>query len=185
MTWLIAGLILFLGIHSARAIPGLRAAMVSGFGAGGYKLLYSLISIVGFGLIIWGAINAHPSPTLWDPPAWTRTLALVAVPVSLILLVSTYTPGHIRHTVRHPMMLAVFIWSGAHLLANGELANIILFGSFFAWSIIVLVPAFVRGGAPSTPPGWGGDVTALIVGGLIAAALARFHLFLFGVAVIG
>lgn len=185
MTLLIVGLVLFLGIHSVRIVPGLRAGMVKGFGAGGYKLLYSLLSIAGFVLIIWGKIQAHPSEMIWDPPVWSRTLALIAVPLSLILLISTYTPGHIRHTVRHPMMLAVFIWSGAHLVANGEMASIVLFGSFFVWSFLVLIPAFIRGGAPSTPPGWGGDVTAVVIGGLIAAALARFHLYLFGVAVIG
>lgn len=185
MVWLIAGLVLFLGIHSAGIVPGIRAGLVKGFGPGGYKVLYSLISITGFALIIYGAINAHPSETLWDPPAWTRSLALVAVPVSLILLISTYTPGHIRHAVRHPMMLGVFVWSGAHLIANGELASVVLFGSFFAWSVLSLSVAFAKGGAPSTPPGWGGDVTAVIVGALISAALARFHLYLFGVAVIG
>lgn len=185
MTWLIVGLVLFLGIHSIRIIPGMRDAMVKGFGAGGYKLLYSLISIAGFVLIVWGKVEAHPSEMIWDPPLWTRTLALIAVPVSLILLVSTYTPGHIRRAVRHPMMLAVLVWSGSHLAANGELASVILFGSFFVWSVLVLIPAYLRGGAPSTPPGWGGDVTAVVIGGLLAAALARFHLYLFGVAVIG
>lgn len=186
MILLISGLILFMGIHSVRLIPGGRNAMISGFGAGGYKVLYSLVSLIGLGLIIFGKIQAHPSETVWLAPEWGRLAALVVVPVSLILIVAAYTPSHIRRFVQHPMLLAVLLWSGAHLVANGELSAVLLFGAFFAWSLVSLLAAFIRGDHPPNPPkGWGGDVVAIIIGILIATLLARFHLYLFGVGVIG
>lgn len=177
---------MFLGIHSVRLVPGARAALVSGFGEGGFKVLYTLISLIGFGLIIFGKIQAHPSETLYYPPEWGRTLALVAVPVALILIVAAYTPSHIRRFVQHPMLLAVALWSGAHLAANGERAAVYLFGAFFVWSLATMIAAFIRGDHPPKPPqGWGGDVVAIVIGALVAAILARFHVYLFGVGIIG
>ncbi|MEE2524748.1 NnrU family protein [Hyphobacterium sp. HN65] len=186
MIFLIIGLVLFIGIHSIRLIPGGRNAMISGFGPGGFKVLYSLISLVGFGLIIYGKIEAHPTDSLYYPPEWGRTLALFAVPAALILIVAAYTPSHIRRFVQHPMLLAVVLWSGAHLMANGERAAVYLFGAFFVWSVLTLIAAFIRGDHPPKPPeGWGGDVVAIVIGALFAALLARFHLYLFGVGIIG
>jgi uncharacterized membrane protein len=186
MVLLIAGLVLFLGIHSIRLIPGGRAAMISGFGPGGYKILYSLISIIGLGLIIYGKIQAHPSDSLWIAPEWGRTAALFAVPIAMILLIAANTPSHIRRFVQHPMLLGVMLWSGAHLAANSERAAVYLFGSFFVWALVTMIVAFIRGDhAPKPPKGWGGDVVALVIGALAAALLVRFHLYLFGVAVVG
>lgn len=186
MILLIAGLVLFMGIHSVRLVPGGRNAMISGFGAGGYKVLYSLISLAGLILIILGKIQAHPSATVWLAPEWGRMAALIAVPVSIILLVAAYTPSHIRRFVQHPMLLAVLLWSGSHLAANGELSAVLLFGAFFLWSLVSILAAFIRGDHPPKPPkGWGGDVVAIIIGVLIATLLARFHLYLFGVGIIG
>lgn len=185
MTILIAGLVLFLGIHSARLIPGARSGLISGFGEGGYKVIYALVSLTGFALIIWGKISAHPSDLLYTPPEWSRLAALIAMPLALILLVSAYTPSHLRRFVQHPMLIAVVLWSGTHLAANGEQAAIILFGAFFAWSVILLIASFLRGDHPPDPPkGWGGDVVAFVIGALAAALLVRFHVNLFGVGVI-
>lgn len=186
MILLISGLVLFMGIHSIRLIPGGRNAMISGFGAGGYKVLYSLVALIGLVLIIFGKIQAHPSEALWLAPEWGRLAALIAVPVSLILIVAAYTPSHIRRFVQHPMLLAVLLWSGAHLAANGELSAVLMFGAFFVWSLGSIIAAFIRGDHPPRPPeGWGGDVVAIIIGILIAVLLARFHLYLFGVGIIG
>lgn len=184
MALLITGLVMFLGIHSVR-IFGLRGAFSDAIGPGGYKLLYTVVSVIGLALIIFGKWQAHPTPNLYYPEEWTRTLALFAIPVSLILLVSAYTPSHIRKFVRHPMLLAVFIWAGTHLLANGEQAAVILFAGFFVWSGLSLASAYIRGGQPDAPKGWGGDVTAIVLGALVSALFARFHPLLFGVDIIG
>lgn len=186
MIFLIIGLVLFLGIHSVRLVPGGRNAMISGFGPGGFKVLYSLISIVGLGLIIFGKIQAHPSDMLWEAPEWGRLAALIAVPVSLILIVAANTPSHIRRFVQHPMLIGVLLWSGSHLAANSERAAVYMFGAFFAWSLVTLIAAFIRGDhAPVPPKGWGGDVVAIVIGALVAVLLARFHLYLFGVGIVG
>ncbi len=186
MILLITGLVLFMGIHSIRLIPGGRNAMISGFGAGGYKVLYSLVSLIGLAFIIFGKIQAHPSGTVWLVPEWGRLAALIAVPVALVLIVAAYTPSHIRRFVQHPMLLGVLLWSAAHLAANGELSAVLMFGAFFIWSLISILAAFIRGDHPPKPPtGWGGDVVAIIIGILIATLLARFHLYLFGVGIIG
>ncbi|WP_421791337.1 NnrU family protein [Hyphobacterium sp.] len=185
MTLLIVGLILFIGMHSARLIPGARGAFINGFGPGGFKVIYALVSLIGFVLIIWGKIAAHPSEMLYQAPEWSRMAALIAMPVALILIASAYTPSHIRRFVQHPMLFAVAIWSGVHLAANGEIAAVILFGAFFGWSLLLLIASFLRGDHPPDPPkGWGGDVVAIVAGALAAALLVRFHVNLFGVGVI-
>lgn len=183
MEFLIAGLVLFLGIHSVRLV-GLRSPMIAMMGQGGYSIVYSLISAIGLALIVYGHVLAHPSASVWAPPEWTRTLALVLVPVSLVLLVSAYLPGHIRSGVRHPMTLGVLLWSVAHLAANGEVASFILFGSFALWSLLTLLSAYVRGGSFATEGSWKADAAAIVIGLVAAGLLAWFHMQLFGVAVV-
>ena len=181
---LILGLVIFLGVHTSRVI-GVRALVVRAIGEPLYAAFYSVVSAIGLALIIYGHIWAHPSPNLWSPPEWSRTLALVAVPVSMVLLVATYLPSHIRSITRHPMSLAVFLWSGSHLLANGELASALLFGGFCAWSAVLLIDLYLRGGAFDRPGSWWADLVAVGVGLGAAAGVALFHMQLFGVAVIG
>ena len=181
---LILGLVIFLGVHTSRVI-GVRALVVRAIGEPLYAAFYSVVSAIGLALIIYGHILAHPSPNLWSPPEWSRTLALVAVPVSMVLLVATYLPSHIRSITRHPMSLAVFLWSGSHLLANGELASALLFGGFCVWSAVLLIDLYLRGGAFDRPGSWWADLVAVGVGLGAAAGVALFHMQLFGVAVIG
>ncbi|MHA6288344.1 NnrU family protein [Maricaulis sp. CAU 1757] len=185
MAWLIAGLVLFLGPHLVRVIPGVRPALLDRLGPGPYRGLYSLVTLAGFALIVFGMIQAHPGPVIWSPPVWTRHVAFLLVPLGLILLVSAYAPGHIRHTVRHPMLAGVILWSGAHLLANGELHAMVLFGSFFVWSLVTFISAWMRETPPPVIKGWGGDLTAIILGVLAALILMNVHMYLFGVAIIG
>ena len=181
---LILGLALLLGVHSTR-IVGLRGAAVRVIGEPLWAVFYSVISAIGLALVIYGHILAHPSPAVWNPPAWTRSLALVAVPVSIILVIAAYVPSHIRAVTRHPMTLGVFLWSGSHLLSNGEIASLVLFGAFFAWSAVLLIEGYARGGAFAHEGRWAGDAAVIVIGGAAAAALALFHMQLFGVAVIG
>lgn len=181
---LIVGLALLLGVHSAR-IVGLRGAAVRVIGEPLWAVFYSVLSAIGLALVIYGHILAHPSPAIWNPPAWTRTLALVAVPISIILFIAAYVPSHIRAVTRHPMTLGVFLWSGAHLLSNGETASLTLFGAFFAWSTLLLVEGYARGGQFAHQGRWAGDAAVIGIGAAVAGALALFHMQLFGVAVIG
>ena len=181
---LIVGLAILLGVHSTR-ILGVRGAVVRVIGEPLWAVFYSVLSAVGLALVIYGHILAHPSPTVWNPPAWTRTLALVAVPVSVILFIATYVPSHIRAFTRHPMTLGVFLWSGSHLLSNGEIASLVLFGAFFAWSGVLLIEGYARGGRFAHRGRWAGDAAVILIGSAISGALALFHMQLFGVAVIG
>lgn len=183
MEFLIVGLVLFLGVHSVRLI-GMRGPLIAMLGQGGYSIIYSLVSAVGLALIIYGHILAHPSEAVWAPPEWTRTAALVLVPLSILLIVSAYLPGHIRSTVRHPMTLGVLVWAAAHLIANGEIASLVLFGSFAAWSLVTLLGAYIRGGAFASEGSWSADGIAFVVALIASGLLAWFHMQLFGVAVV-
>ena len=185
MLLLSVGLVLFLGVHFLRVVPGVRDGLQASLGETRYKLIYTAISLVGFGLIIYGKIIAHPTPPVWQAPEWGRHLALVAVPLGIILLTSAYAPGHIRRWVRHPMLAGVVVWSGAHLLANSEASAVLLFGSFFAWSLITFVAACFRETPPPVVKGWGGDLTAIVLGLIAALIILNLHMYLFGVAVIG
>ena len=163
---------------------GLKKPVVSVIGETLYWIFYTVISAVGLSLVIYGHILAHPSETLWNPPAWTRTLALVATPLGIVLVIAAYTPSHIRSLVRHPMTLGVVLWSGSHLIANGEAASLVVFGAFFAWSVLLLIEGYASGGAFAQTGRWSADAAALIVGLTAATVLSIFHMQLFGVAVI-
>jgi len=180
---LITGLVIFLGVHFTRVL-GIKAVVVRVIGEPLFAAFYSVISAVGLTLIVYGHLLAHPSEILYWPPAWTRTVALVAMPLSLILLVATYLPCHIRSFTRHPMTLAILLWSGSHLLANGELASIILFGAFAFWSSVLLLEGYLAGGVYERPGNWSADILAIVIGLCATTALAYFHMQLFGVAVV-
>ena len=183
MSVLIVGLVIFLGVHSLRLV-GLRDITQRLVGPALFAIIYSLLSAVGLALIVYGHILAHPGDTVWLPPEWTRSVALIAVPVSLVLLVAAYVPSHIRSVLRHPMTIATLIWSVAHLLANGEWASVILFGSFAVWSLLTLIEAYWRGGVYASAGNWSADAVAIGLGLLASAAFAYFHMQLFGVAII-
>ena len=185
MLILVVGLVLFLGVHFLRVIPGARSGLQARLGETPYKLVYTAASLIGFGLIIYGKIIAHPPVQVWTPPEWSRHLAFAVVPLAIILIVSAYAPGHIRRWVQHPMLAGVVLWSGAHLLANGEASALILFGSFFVWSSITFVAACLRETPPPVVKGWGGDLTAIVLGFLAALILMNLHMYMFGVAIIG
>ena len=153
MTALIAGLLLFLGIHSVRIVAeGWRTAQVQRLGANGWKGVYSVVSLLGFALIVWGYGQARMAPVvLWQPMGWTRHLAALLMLFSFVLLVAAYVPGNgIKARVHHPMVLSVKVWAFAHLLANHTLADALLFGSFLVWSILSFRAAKGRDRAAGT-----------------------------------
>lgn len=136
MTILILGLIIFLGIHTLPTMVGARARLQANLGPGGYAALFSLISLLGLVLIVWGYYLARFNPVvIWQPPVWTGHIALMLMPFSFILIAAAYIPGQIKARLHHPMVTGVKVWAFAHLLANGTLADIVLFGAVLAWAV--------------------------------------------------
>jgi len=144
MLYLILGLLLFLGTHSVRIVAdGWRTRTRAKLGALRWRALYTLLSLLGLVLITWGFAQARQTPLqLWSPSAGLRHLALLLTLLSFVLLAATYVPGNrIKARIHHPMMLAVKLWALAHLLANGTLAHVLLFGTFLLWSVFVFMAA--------------------------------------------
>jgi len=181
MSLLILGLVLFLGTHSVRIVADdWRGARIARLGLVPWKGIYSVISIIGFVLIVWGYGQARGNPVvLYSPPLWTRHIAALLTIPAFVLLVAAYIPGtRIKRAVGHPMVAAVKIWAFAHLLANGTLADVVLFGAFLAWAVASYVAARRRDRAAGTVVAVGPvsrDIAAVILG---LAAWAAFALWL-------
>ena len=188
MSALILGLLMFLGMHSTRIFAeGWRSQVIARRGEGAWKGLYTVVSLVGFGLIIWGYGQARLTPqVLWASPVWTRHLASLLVLVALVLLAAAYVPGNgIKARLHHPMVLGVKVWALAHLLANNTVADLLLFGGFLVWAVLDFRSARQRDRAAGTvyPAGRAG-ATVLTVGlGVLLWAVFAFwlHTLLFGV----
>ncbi len=183
MVWLIIGLVLFFGTHVFSSMRGARQKLIARTGEGPYKGAYSLISAIGFVLIVVGMARAQTT-ALWAPPEWGRFAAIWFMPLAFISLVAAYVPGNFRRMTAHPMLWGVTLWSLLHLLANGDLAGLLLFGSFGLYSVHAMSSQNARGAKPSTrkrPPIF--DVAAIAIGLLVYWLLLRYHGKLFGVAV--
>jgi uncharacterized membrane protein len=186
--YLILGLLLFLGVHSLRIFAGdWRDAQVARMGLLRWKGVYSLFSAVGLGLIIWGYGMTRGDPVvLWTPPLWTRHLAALLTLPAFILLVAAYLPGsHIKAKIGHPMVAGVKLWALAHLLANGNLADVILFGAFLVWAVAGFATSRRRDriAGRTYPVGcWTRDASVAAIG-LLAWALFSLwgHAWLIGV----
>lgn len=138
MTWLLAGLVLFLGVHSVRMLaPAWRQRVRARLGRGAWKGLYSLLSLGGLALIAWGFDLAREQPLqLWSPPAGLRHAASLLSLLAFVLLAAAYVPGnHLKARLHHPMVLGVKAWALAHLLATGMMVHLLLFGSFLLWAV--------------------------------------------------
>lgn len=181
MSLLILGLILFLGMHSIRiCADNFRSAQVARFGLNGWKAIYSVISLLGFALLIYGYGQARlSSVVIWNPPLWTRHLAALLTIPAFILLVAAYVPGtRIKMKVGQPMVASVKIWAFAHLLANGTLADMLLFGSFLAWAVLDIISANRRdrvAGVVYTTGSLARDISAVVIG-LVGWAVFAFWL---------
>jgi uncharacterized membrane protein len=193
MTLLILGLVLFLGTHAFTMARGARARLVGRVGEGPYKILYTLLSLAGIVLLSagYGQYRANGYVPVWDPPVWTRHLALLLVWFAFVAFAAAYLPGRIKARLKHPMLAGVKIWALAHLLANGDLGSILLFGSFLAWAVAARISVKRRdevvphGGPAARPAGWRNDVLALAVGTVAYLAFAFWlHPWLIGVAVL-
>jgi uncharacterized membrane protein len=183
MTLLITGLILFLGIHSSRIFAeNIRLGLINKLGANGWKGIYSLVSLVGFVFIIYGYGIARGSPVvLWNPPFWTRHLAALLILPAFVMIAASQIPGtHIRAKLKHPMVLGVKLWSIAHLLANGAVHDVVLFGAFLLWAVLSFRAARQRdraAGTVYTAVGGLRDVIAVVVG---VGAWIAFAFYLHG-----
>lgn len=188
MSLLIPGLILFFTVHSVRIVADdWRSACISRFGVMPWKLLYALLSILGLGLIIQGFGLARAEPVvLWQSPLWMRHLAALLTLAAFILAVAGYVPGNrLKAAVGHPMVAGVKLWALAHLLANGRLADVLLFGSFLVWAAVDFAAARRRDRAAGTiylRRGWPRDAAVVVLGGVAWIVFARFgHEWLIGV----
>lgn len=170
MLVLILGLVLFLGIHSMRLFAAdWRATQIDRRGLLAWKGIFSIIAVLGLVLIIWGYGQARLTPTwLWVSPMWTRHLAALLTIPAFILLAATYVPAtRIKARVGHPMLLGVKFWAIAHLIANGTLADLLLFGSFLAWAVALYVVSRRRdrlAGVRYPASGFSRDLIAIVVG---------------------
>lgn len=187
MTMLIAGLVLFLAIHTFTTLREPRAATIGRLGEGSYKGLYSLVSAVGLVLIVWGfgRYRSDGYMTVWSPPGWLHPIALILMWFSFVALVAANSPpGLIKGLLRHPMLVSVKIWALAHLLVNGDLGSLILFGAFLAWAVYDRIAVKKRGdtGAPRSGVTVG-DGIALGVGSAAYVAMFWLHPWLIGVPV--
>jgi len=191
MSLLIIGLVLFLGIHSVSIVaPAWRDAQVARRGEWAWKGMYALVSLAGLLLLIHGYGLARQAPTvLYAPPIALRHLALLLMLPVFPLLIAAYLPGRIQRAARHPMLLAVKLWATAHLLANGTLADLLLFGGFLAWAVadrIAVKRRLVPHRVPGAPPTALNDIVAVAGGlGLYLAFLFGVHAWLIGVPVLG
>lgn len=189
MALFIAGLVLFLWTHLLRVLaPEQRAAMITRLGPTGWKIAYSAVAFAGFLMMIVGYASIRwSSPVLWSPPpGWVRMAVGLLMLPALVVFVAAYLPGRIRAALRHPMMIATVIWATLHLLVNGRVADLLLFGAFLAWALVVLVASFRRPWIrPAKAPSflWDSVAIAAGAGAWWWLAFGGGHLMLFGMPV--
>lgn len=188
---MILGLVLFFGVHTLTTQRALRARLIGVTGEGGYKIGYALVSAVGLALIIWGFAHyrAAGMREIWHPPAVLKHVVAALMLPAVILVVASYIRGRIYSALKHPMLTGIKLWAAAHLLANGDLGSIILFGSFLGWAVFDRISLKHRtdpGGPPIPVGGMGNDLIAVAVGFVAYLALAfAFHPVVIGVSVVG
>ncbi len=178
---LILGLVVFLGVHVFTTLRDQRAELIARIGLGPYKGLYSLIAAVGFVLIIvgFGQYRVAGPISVWSPPFWAHDLAVVLVWPAFICVTAAYIRGDMARVLKHPMLVGVKLWAVAHLIANGDLGSIILFGSVLAWAVYDRISLKGRSDPGAPPIPYGGrrnDIVAVVVGTIIYLAFGLvFH----------
>lgn len=190
MAILILGLVLFVGIHAFTTLRAPRAAVIGRLGEGPYRGLYSIVAAVGLGLIIWGFARYRAAGYIpvWDPPfALFHPVALVLLWCAIVALTATYAPpSRIKSLLRHPMLVAIKAWALAHLLVNGDLGSMLLFGTLLAWAVYDRIAVKRRGdaGAPPVASFGRNDVIVVLIGTVAYVALLSLHDVLIGVAAV-
>ncbi len=192
MLLMIVGLALFFLIHLVPTAPEVRRSLIERMGEAPYKIFFAVVSAIGLALIIYGYAKLHvtpgKNPVIWSPPAGMRHATLLLMLLASILLAATYIPSRIRSAAKHPMLAAVKLWALAHLLVRGDLASMVLFGSFLAWAIFDRISVKQRaalGPLGEKTGGLGGDIAVLVVGvGFYVAMLLWGHARLIGIALV-
>ena len=187
---LLLGFVIFFAVHSVSIVnEPWRDRMVAKMGEWPWKGVYSLVAIAGFVLIVWGYGLARSDPVfLYAPPMWLRHLALLLLVPVFPLLLATYLPGRIQAATKHPMLAATKLWAVAHLLANGMLADVLLFGGFLAWAVVdrISMKRRKQRSIPGAPPSKVNDIIAVIFGLALYVAFALWlHTWLIGISPIG
>jgi uncharacterized membrane protein len=184
MTVLIAGLVIFLGVHLVPALPPLRTAVVARWGDRGYRGIFSFVSLIGLVAIVNGYARAQPSPQLFPPSSFAIAIAPYAITVALILFAAANMRGHTRRIVKHPMLLGLAIWAAVHLAANGDLRGTVLFGGFLGYAALDFVSALQRHAVKTFEISPRHDVIGVVAGIVAALVFMALHRPLFGVAVV-
>lgn len=190
LSTLILGLIIFFVPHVFVTRREARARLIARIGEGPYKIAFSIVSAIGIALIAYGFARYRATEwiSLWYPPVWTRHLALQLNWLAAICVAAAYIPGNIRRALKHPMLVGVKLWAFAHLIANGDLGSVILFGSILAWAVFDRITLKRRSDSGAPEPrngGWPADIVALVVGTVAYLAIVFLvHPILFGVAVL-
>lgn len=188
MALMLAGFVLFFGAHSLQILRPVRDGIVGAIGSGPYRGLYSIVSLVGLVLVVRGYNAWQPqAAVLYVPPAGLSHLSLLLMLLAFVILPAAYAPGHIKKTLKHPMLVAVKTWAVAHLLVNGDAASVTLFGTFLAWAVVdrISVKRRERAGltAPAAfVPSWRADAFAVVIGLIVYALFVwKLHFWLIGV----
>lgn len=184
MLYMIFGIILFVGVHLITAIRPVRSTIINIIGENPYKGIYSLMSLAGVVIMVM-AMDKIEFQALYQPPAIANKLAPTLMLPAFILLVASFLPTNIKRFTRHPMLWAFTLWSAAHLIANGDLASVMLFGTFGAYAIFGMIAQNARGAKKSTDKvSYAKDVIVVVLGILMEGSVVYYHQAMFGVAVI-
>lgn len=186
---LIVGLVVFFATHIFVTFRGARADAIAKLGMNGYRALFALVSIAGLVVIVWGFGQYHAhAPQIWSPPAFMRHITVGLMLFAVIFFTAAFIPSHIKAKLKHSMLAGVKTWALAHLLSNGDLASILLFGSFLAWGVYARIAAKKRGdtGTTTAAAGYLNDILVVVIGVVIYLALGyAFHPMVLGVPVFG
>ena len=183
MKLLIAGLVIFFAVHFVPAMPGLKRSLQERLGANGYRGAFSVVSLAGFALIIWG-FSVAEWVDVYFPPEWGRHVTMVLVLLAFICFAAANMKGHIRKTLKHPMLTGIVLWATGHLLANGDQASVLLFGSFLVYSVVDMALATAQGRVAEFQPKPTQDIAAVVAGAVIYGVFVFLHPYLIGVPVI-
>ena len=185
----ILGLVVFFATHLFITFRGARADAIAKLGLNGYRALFALVSIAGLALIVWGFGQYHAhAPLIWSPPAFMRHFTVGLMLFAVIFFTAAFIPSHIKAKLKHPMLAGGKTWALAHLLSNGDLGSILLFGAFLAWGVYARIAAKKRGdlGTTTAPAGHTNDILVVVIGIVIYLALGyAFHPMVIGVPVFG